>query len=98
MGKGEKSMSEHNFLNTKVGVTVIGLLTLLSVVTQAAAQGQSAQALARAKDAKERHVQDLMDRLGAVGVGVGLNPQGEVAIKIFVALINFKWVALRHAD
>src|SRR5262245_18160244 len=81
--KGQKSMFNYKMLNTKA-VFVIGLFILLSVATQAAAQGRSAQGLARAQEVKERHVQDIIERLGVVGAGVGLDQNGDAAIKIFV--------------
>ncbi len=81
-------MSKPTFLSSMIAVAVIGLLSLLSAATQAAAQGRSPQALAHAlaqvKEVKERHVQELMERLGVVGAGIGFNQQGEAAIKVFV--------------
>jgi|GEM_PF-983362 len=69
---------------SKLIVTVFFQLLLLSQITQVAAQGRSAEALARAAEVKEKHVQDLMERFGVVGVGIGFDQQGEVAIKVFV--------------
>src|SRR5262245_56859507 len=81
--EGTESMFNYKMLNTKA-VFVIGLFILLSVATQAAAQGRSAQGLARAQEVKERHVQDLIERLGVVGAGVGLDQNGDAVIKIAV--------------
>jgi len=82
--KARQIISKCTFLQTMTALTVIGLLTLLSVVPQAAAQGRRAEAFARVKEVQEKHLQNLMDRFGVVGSGIGLNQQGEPAIKVFV--------------
>lgn len=61
----------------------LALLCLLVFSGVVSGQGRSDEAFERVKEVQQRHIDVLMDRLGVVGVGIGYNDDGELAIKVF---------------